>query len=56
MVKRGLHPVYCDKCLRFLIMAPKDSDTYCPRCQRISELKPGEKPEKRDSKTIKQRR
>jgi len=50
MSKRALYDVYCDKCLRFLISAPKESVTWCPRCSRISKLRPGEKPKKEDGK------
>ncbi len=43
--KRGVYPIYCGQCNRYLADVPKSTATYCPSCRKWSRLEPGQQPE-----------
>lgn len=39
--ERGIYPLHCDDCGKFLAEVPKSTLTYCPDCRRWSRIEPG---------------
>ncbi len=52
--KRGVYPVYCGDCGKYLADVPKSTATKCNVCNRWTKLEPGQKPEAEANRNITQ--